>query len=700
MRRGTRSPSGRGGRDERHNVLAAAGGSSRGGAAAGGAVASATPTPDDDKGGVGVDADAEARPLATATPTDDDKEGGGVDEEAEARLERAMNEWLAEHEANTTVMRVEPTAGGHPPTSPRAGRPSIEHTAGTRVTAASAPVPASPVILIGDSSTSSASPPASSRPVGGSPTTSASRWSSARMSEDSSGEEIVPVRRSRKRRLRRGSREVSPAVWEAGTGRNSAPVGGAACAEEDVVAGGADDYMEGLGEEDLLPRRGVDWSVVDSDDDDSGDGDGGSSSGAPGDVDKAQPPNPSSGCVRARRSGQLTLPLSRYSKNDGVFGEMRVPLRTRTTAMRSDALATLGDDPRTAPWVSLDGQADRSGCHAFPPGATRSEKRKWRKVMRLLKRAMPTILEEAARAAAEGAQHPQTVATDPAARKRAFNSRDDVHYDAVDTQDTPPPFDIHYRRHPKDFWRTIVYYYTGPDGDIPIRMAVAAVERAVYRLLEGHGMAALNNNTPSLSALPLVPIVRDTREWRKQRAALETCKEEHGDLRVAEHHGASRTRLHHVRLQRGLGDPAEEQWLTDQGFQWEADRASRAERSLHLRQWPVVKDMITWLENHNGDMPVRWQQPKRCDKRVQGAELKERMAGNRLRCRWELTIRSYGGVSLDHAQRINAAFLRGRGQEPGEASDSVGTGADGTAMSVAGGSVASGDPVAAGGSTA
>lgn len=365
--------------------------------------------------------------------------------------------------------------------------------------------------------------------------------------------------------------------------------------------------------------------------------------------------------------------------------------------------------------------------------------------MRLLKRAMPTILEEAARAAAEGAQHPQTVATDPAARKvrseesrgklvyvyvyvkgrcktcvkavyvgkrscldtfsfttvqRAFNSRDDVHYDAVDTQDTPPPFDIHYRRHPKDFWRTIVYYYTGPDGDIPIRMAVAAVERAIYRVLEGHGMAALNNNTPSLSAVPLVPIVGDTREWRKQRAALETCKEEHGDLRVAEHHGASRTRLHHVRLQRGLGDPAEEQWLTDQGFQWEADRASRAERSLHLRQWPVVKDMITWLENHNGDMPVRWQQPKRCDKRVQGAELKERMAENRLRCRWEHTIRNYGGVSLDHAQRINAAFLRGRGQEPGEASDSVGTGADGTAMSVAGGSVASGDPVAAGGSTA
>ncbi|KAK1859883.1 hypothetical protein I4F81_002475 [Pyropia yezoensis] len=666
-----------------------------------------------------------------------------------------MSEWLAEHEANTTVMGVQPSAGGHPPTSPRAGRPSIEHTAGTRVTAASAPVPASPVILIGDSSTSSASPPASSRQVGGSPTTSASRWSSARMSEDSSGEEIVPVRRSRKRRLWRGSQleaadpeEVSPAVLEAGTGRNSAPVGGAACAEEDVVAGGADDSTEGLGEEDLLQRRGVDWSVVDSGDDiddGSGDDDDGSSSDAPGDFDKAQPPNPSSGSTRERPSGPLTLPRSRYSKNDGVFGETHVPLRTKTTVMRSDDKSPLGDDPRSAPWVSLDGRADRSGCHAFPPGATRSEKRKWRKAMRVLKTAMPTILEEAARAAAEGAQHPQTVATDPAARKvrseeskakfvyvyvyvkrrcktcvnavyagkrscldtfsfttvqRAFNSRDDTHYDAVDTHDTPPPFDIHYRRHPKDFWRTIVYYYTGPDGDIPIRMAVAAVERAIYRLLEACGMAALNKLTPTVSAVPLVPLVMDTREWRKQRAALETCKEEHGDLRVAEHHRPSRTRLHHVRLQRGLGDPAEEQWLTDQGFQWEADRASRAERSLHLRQWPVVKDMITWLENHNGDMPVRWQQPKRCDKRVQGAELKERMAGNRLRCRWEFAIRTYGGVSLDHAQRINAAFLRGRGQEPGEASDSVGTGADGTAMSVAGGSVASGDPVAAGGSTA
>ncbi|KAK1858572.1 hypothetical protein I4F81_001173 [Pyropia yezoensis] len=641
-----------------------------------------------------------------------------------------MSEWLAEHEANTTVMRVEPPAGGHPPTSPRAGRPSIEDSAEAPVPAASAPVPASPVILIGDSSTSSASPPASPRPVGGSPTTSASRWSSPCLSEDSSGEEIVPVRRSRKRRLRRGTRsdaagpaEVSPGALEAGTGSNSAPVGGAACAVEDVIAGGADDNTEGLSEEDLLQRRGVDWSVVDSGDDDSGDDDsgdddsgdddsgdddGGSSGDASGDVDNAQPPNPSSGCTRARRSGQLTLPLSRYSKNDGVFGEMRVPLRTKTTAMRSDTLATLGDDPRTAPWVSLDGQADRSGCHAFPPGATRSVKRKWRKVMRLLKRAMPTILEEAARAAAEGAQHPQTVATEPAARKvrseeskakfvyvyvyvkrrcktcvnavydgkrcyldtltmatvqSAFNERDRAHRDAVPGADRyhATLFDTHYQRHPKDFWRTIVYYYTGPDGDIPIRLAVTAVDQAVYRVLEEHGMAALNNKRPSVSAVPLVPIVGDTDEWRKLRAKLVAYKEEHGDMRVADMAGPLTARVQNVRLQRGLGYPAEEQWLTDQGFEWEADRASRAERGLHRRQWPLVKAMIAWLESHRGDLPLTLSRgPSRQSDRHAGREATK--AGDFLRKRWDKSIRIYGGVSLDHAKRINAAFLRGRGR--------------------------------------
>ncbi|KAK1865044.1 hypothetical protein I4F81_007579 [Pyropia yezoensis] len=767
MLRGTRPPSGRGGGDNRQGVSAAAGASSRGGVMGGGAVASATPTHDDDKESGEEDEDAEAHLLASATPThdddkesgeededaeahllasatpthdddkesgeededaeahllasatptqDDDKESGEEDEDAEARLERAMTEWLAQHEDNTTVSGVQPSTGGRPPTGPRAGRRSIEDGTGKRVPAASVPATASPVILVGDSSTTSASSPASPRQVEGSTTTSASRWSSPCMSEDSSGEEIVPVGRSRKRRLRCGTRsdaaiveEVSRGVLEARTGSKSAHVGGVGCAEEedeDVAGGGADDSTEGLGEDDLLQRRGVDWSVVDSGDDDSGDDGDDDGRDAPGDVGKAQAPSPSGRSTDARRSGGLRLSITRYSKKNGVFGEMRVPLRTKTTAMRSDWVSPVKDDPRTAPWVSLDGQADRSGRHAFPPGATRSEKRKWRKVMRMLKKAMPTILEEAARAAAEGVLHPQTVATDPAARKvrseesrakfvyvyvhvkkggcktcvnavycgrrcyldtkvmttvqGAFNNRDIAHHEAVAGGDNPTPFDIHYRRHPKAFWRTIVYYYTGPDGDIPIRMAVAAVERAVYRLLEGHGIAALNNNTPSLSAVPLVPIVGDTDEWRKLRAELVAYKEKNGDMRIGDTKGRLGTRLHIVRLQRGLGDPAEEQWLTDQDFEWEADRASRAERALHARQGPLVKDMIAWLENHGGELPMSFT-PRPSNKRLRGDELESRRVAARLYNRWTNMIRTYGGVSLDHAKRVNAAFLRGRG---------------------------------------
>ncbi|KAK1861109.1 hypothetical protein I4F81_003693 [Pyropia yezoensis] len=325
--------------------------------------------------------------------------------------------------------------------------------------------------------------------------------------------------------------------------------------------------------------------------------------------------------------------------------------------------------------------------------------------MRLLKKAMPTIQEEAALAAAEGAQHPQTVATDPAARKVrseesgakfvyvyvyvkgrcktcvnavyggkrcyldtitmatvqcAFNERDRAHRDAVAERGHTTLFDTHYRRHPKEFWRTIVYYYTGPDGDIPIRMAVTAVEQAVYRVLEEHGMAALNNKRPSVSAVPLVPIVRDTDEWRKLRAKLVAYNEDNGDMRVADMAGPLNTRVHNMRLQRGLGDPAEEQWLTDQGFEWKADRASRAERGLHRRQWPLVKAMIAWLESHEGDLPLTLSRgPIRKSGRHAGREATK--AGDLLRKRWDHTIRVYGGVSLDHAKRINAAFFRWRG---------------------------------------
>eukprot|EP00170_Pyropia_yezoensis_P002307 contig_9675_g2311 len=249
----------------------------------------------------------------------------------------------------------------------------------------------------------------------------------------------------------------------------------------------------------------------------------------------------------------------------------------------------------------------------------------------------------------------------------AFNNRDIMHYDSVSVGGKPPPpFDIHYRRHPKHFWRTIVYYYTGPDGDIPIRMAVAAVEYAIWELFHAHGMAAMNSMTPSVSAVPLVPIVGDTDEWRKLRAELVAYKEEHGDMCVTNRQARAdwkrlANRVHHVRLQRGLGDPAEEQWLTGQGFEWDADRASRTERGLQARQWPVVKDVITWFENHNGDLPRRISQAAQ-DKIGGGVELAARKAEDRLRRRWTDTIRIYGGVSLDHAKLINAAFLRGRGK--------------------------------------
>lgn len=182
--------------------------------------------------------------------------------------------------------------------------------------------------------------------------------------------------------------------------------------------------------------------------------------------------------------------------------------------------------------MSLDGRADRSGRRAFPPRATRSERRKWRKVMRKLKKAMPSILQEAARAAAEGALQPQTQATDWAARRArseqcgakfvyvyicvngdckvctnmvyvgkrccqdvsatsesAFDNRDGEHMRA--SGKGVPKFDIHYLLHPMCFWRTMVYFYTGPDGDIPTRMAVAAVEHAIWKLYDAEGMAGV-----------------------------------------------------------------------------------------------------------------------------------------------------------------------------------------------------------------
>ncbi|KAK1866655.1 hypothetical protein I4F81_009171 [Pyropia yezoensis] len=181
-------------------------------------------------------------------------------------------------------------------------------------------------------------------------------------------------------------------------------------------------------------------------------------------------------------------------------------------------------------------------------------------------------------------------------------------------------------------------------------MAVTAVEQAVYRVLEEHGMAARNSKRPSVSAVPLVPVVGDTDEWRKLRAKLVVYKEENGDMRVADMTGPLSTRVHNMRLQRGLGDPAEEQWLIDQGFEWEADRARRAERGLHRRQWPLVKAMIAWLESHEGDLPLRLPRALRLPQGPsrqsgQHAEREAMTAGDRLRKRWVHSIRIYGGAS-------------------------------------------------------
>lgn len=225
----------------------------------------------------------------------------------------------------------------------------------------------------------------------------------------------------------------------------------------------------------------------------------------------------------AERAGRL-------SKNDCEFGEWRIPVRSRTNVF-VEWRPYLTAPSMAASWVSLDGRADRLGRRSFPPGATLSEKRNWRKAMRLLKKAMTSILEEAARAAAEGALHSQTLSTDEAARRarseaggatlvyiyvfvkgdcktclvmgyvgkrctkdyavslptveRGFDTRDNKHRPVRSTGNCnigrqPPKFDTHYRKHPPmSFWRTLVSSYVGPHGDLPTCMAVAAVERAV-----------------------------------------------------------------------------------------------------------------------------------------------------------------------------------------------------------------------------
>lgn len=191
-------------------------------------------------------------------------------------------------------------------------------------------------------------------------------------------------------------------------------------------------------------------------------------------------------------------------------------------------------------------------------------------------------------------------------------------------------------------------------------MAVAAVERAVWKVLDDAGMTGLNSALPPIAVLPLTPFVReDSDQWRAVRTELMVYKEERGDLRV--HDGCSLgARMRQVRLERGLGDVAEEQWLTDQGFDWEPDQESRAERNMCARQWPLVRDMIAWMETNDGEWPRNFRVAQLQAKGFSAATRATRIAGNALRSRWTTMRRVYGGVSLDHAKRIEAAAVRGR----------------------------------------
>lgn len=328
--------------------------------------------------------------------------------------------------------------------------------------------------------------------------------------------------------------------------------------------------------------------------------------------------------------------------------------------------------------------------------------------MQILKKAMRSILEEAARAAADGALHPQTLVTDEAARwarseargarlvyiyvyvndgcktclgmgyvgkrcaedyavplptaERGFDTRDNNHRHMLGIGNIgrqPTKFDTHYQKHPPmSFCRTLVYSYVGPHGDLPTRIVVAAVERAVWKVLDDAGMAGLNSAVLPISVLPLTPFVReDSDQWRAFRTELRAYKEERGDLRVLD--GCTLgARMRQVRLERGLGDTAEEQWLTDQGFDWEADQESRAERNQCARQWPLVRDMIAWMETNGRNWPRTFRVAKA--KGVGGATRTARIAGNALRSRWTTMRRVHGGVSLNHAKRIDTASVRVR----------------------------------------
>ncbi|KAK1870186.1 hypothetical protein I4F81_012648 [Pyropia yezoensis] len=468
----------------------------------------------------------------------------------------------------------------------------------------------------------------------------------------SSDDEVAPVNMPGER-ARRSDVSVRVAVACAaetpytarrvdGTADNVVRGHGAAGAEKEAVGEGD---MESIDEEERLQRYGVDWSVVDSGSDD------GSGMDTPRDAGVSHVP---AVAVRGQKPRGLNYSEAekarRFSTNDTEFGTMRIPVRTRTKVFKEWGASAMIPSV-AAPWVSLDGKADRSGRRAFPPGATRSEKRKWRKTMRLLKKAMPSIMEAAARAAADGALHSQTLATDEAARRarseargaklvyvyvyvksecktcrgmvyvgkrcaedyaalsptaeRGFDVRDDKHRYVIGIGNSgrqPTKLDTHYQKHPPmSFWRTLVYSYVGPHGDLPTRMAVAAVERAVWKVLDDAGMTGLNSALPPISVLPLTPFVReDSDQWRAVRTELMVYKEERGDMRV--HDGCSLgARMRRVRLERGLGDAAEEQWLTDEGFDWEPDQESREKRNLCARQWHLVRDMIAWMETNDGE---------------------------------------------------------------------------------------------------
>lgn len=374
------------------------------------------------------------------------------------------------------------------------------------------------------------------------------------------------------------------------------------------------------------------------------------------------------------------------------YGEMKISVRRKTTQL---TVRRMPSRPRwatkTAPWVTMDGVADAKGDHGFPVGATDEQKRRWRNAMAVVQKAMQNLLSSARLASTTGLAHPQTLAMHPDAKRGwseahgakfvyvyahvqgeckacrdkvyvgklcnmsatevGFRERDMGHHQSTN-HCHPPLFDKHYREHPLKFWRTVVYSYEGPNGELPTRMAVSRVEHDLWAVFAEEGRA-LNANAPTHTVRPVTPIVGDNAKWSELHAVFMMFKADRGDMLIPDA-GALGRMAQIVRLQRGLGDAAEEEMLTQAGFDWAADRRSRAERNLHSFQCPLVRDMLSWAKD-KGSFPMYRNRHVRG-----GSGTPEQRKEHCLRDRWGNMLRQKGGVSLVHAKRLNRAFLYGR----------------------------------------